>query len=130
MGEPLTTVERRALDVALSGSAPWLAMLRAQVPSLRVLSRNYTGFGFFTDFACENCIAAEGLPPSDSPKRVPVAWAAHPDVESGGYGAICFNVFLKDGVIACLEAASSTNWPSNEGLVTFEEDGASAGVKS
>ena len=123
MSEALSAIERKALEVALSGSAPWLGVLRAQVPNLRVLSRAYTGFGFLTDFACESCVPAEDLPSADSPTRVPVAWAAHPDVEGGGYGAICFNVFLKGGVIACLEAASTTTWPGNEDLVTFEENG-------
>jgi hypothetical protein len=53
MAESLTKLERTALDVALSGSAAWLTALRAQVPSLRVAARRYTGFGFYTDLVCE-----------------------------------------------------------------------------
>ncbi len=115
----LTDLERKALDVALQGAAPWLVMLREQVPRLRVVGRRYTGFGFFTDFACDACIAATGLPLPGSPENVPVAWAAHPDVEDGGQGAISFNVFLRDGVIVCLEAAAVSAWPTNEDLITF-----------
>lgn len=119
MDASLTTLERKALDIALSGPAPWLALLREQVPRLRVVSRKYTGFGFFTDVACEDCLAATELPPPGSPERVPVAWAAHPDVDDGGPGVISFHVFLKDGVIACLEAASTSTWPETEELITF-----------
>lgn len=119
MDASLTTLERKALDAALSGSAAWLAPLRDQVPRLRVVSRKYTGFGFYTDFACEDCVPATELPAPGSSERVPVAWAAHPDVDNGGAGAISFNVFLKDGVIAFLEAASTSAWPETENLVTF-----------
>lgn len=119
MDANFTALERKALDVALSGSAAWLAALREQVPKLRVVSRKYTGFGFFTDFACEDCTPATELPPPGSPERVPVAWAAHPDVDDGGEGVISFHVFLKDGVIACLEGVSTSTWPETEELITF-----------
>jgi hypothetical protein len=119
MDHTLTSLERQALDVALSGSAAWLAPLREQVPRLRVVSRKYTGVGFFTDLACDGCVAATELPPPGSPQRVPVAWAAHPHVDDGGKGVISFHVFLKDGVIACLEGASTSDWPETEELITF-----------
>src|SRR4051794_29793531 len=119
MDASLTTLERMALDVALSGSAAWLGSLRDQVPMLRAVSRKRTGFGFYTDFASEGCVPATELPPPGSPEGVPVAWAAHPDVENGGVGAISFNVFLKGGVIACLEAASTSAWPETEDLIAF-----------
>lgn len=116
--DALTPLERKALDVALAGASPWLQSLRLQVPRLKVVSRRYTGFGFFTDFACEECVASTEPQPS-GPDGVPVAWAAHPQVESGGQGAISFNVFVHDGVIACLEAASTSTWPSTEDQITF-----------
>jgi hypothetical protein len=34
-------------------------------------------------------------------------------------GAVSFHVFLKDGVIASLEGASTTSWPQTEELITF-----------
>lgn len=119
MDDSLTKLERSALDVALSGSAAWLTPLRAQVPRLRVAARRYTGFGFYTDLVCADCVPVTELPPSGSAERVPVAWAMHPDVENGGAGAISFHVFLKDGVIACLEGASTSTWPETEELITF-----------
>lgn len=119
MDQTLTMLERSALDAALSGAATWLVPLREQVLKLRVVSRKYTGFGFYADFVCDDCAAAIGLPPPGSPEGVPVAWAAHPDVESGGHGAISFNVFLKEGLIVCLEAASTSTWPETEELITF-----------
>lgn len=119
MDDSLTTLERMALDAALSGSAAWLTALRAQVPRLRVAARRYTGFGFYTDLVCEGCVPVTELPPPGSADRVPVAWAMHPDVENGGAGAISFNVFLKDGVIACLEGASTSTWPKTEELIKF-----------
>jgi hypothetical protein len=112
----LTHLEREALEVALAGSEPWVMNLRAQVPLCRVIERRYTGIGFFTDFACVGCVPVEA-PTTES--AVPVAWASHPDVESGGDGAITFNVFLKDGVISCLEAASVSTWPLDETLIKF-----------
>jgi hypothetical protein len=119
MNRNLTSLERSALNAALSGSAPWLAQLREQVPRLSVVSRKYTGFGFFTDVACDTCDSATELPPAGSSARVPVAWAAHPDVDDGGEGVISFHVFLVDGVIACLEGASTSSWPETEELITF-----------
>ena len=119
MDAHLTPLERKALDAALAGSAAWLEPLRRQVPRLRVMSRKYTGFGFYADFACEGCVASTELPPLGAPDNVPVAWAAHPQVEDGGHGAVSFNVFLRDGVIACLEAASTSAWPATEELITF-----------
>jgi hypothetical protein len=119
MDRDLNILERQALSVALAGAEAWLAELREQVQHLRVVSRKYTGFGFFTDFVCEGCLPASGLPSPGSPLRVPVAWAAHPDVENGGSGAVCFNVFLKEGVIVCLEGASTSTWPATEELITF-----------
>lgn len=116
----LTVLERAALDAALSGSSVWLSALRSQVPKLRVAARKYTGYGFFTDFSCNGCVPATGLPPQGSSERVPVAWASHPEVENGGAGAISFNVFLKDGVIACLEAASTSQWPDTEERIVFD----------
>lgn len=121
MDHNLSALELRALDMALSGSAAWLVPLREQVQRLRVVSRKYTGFGFFTELACDGCIAASGLPSPGSPQGVPVAWAAHPEVENGGSGAISFNVFLKDGLIACLEAASTSAWPETENQITFPD---------
>ena len=119
MNAALTSLEAKALEVALSGVAPWLEQLRQQVSRLRVVSRKYTGFGFYTDFACEHCIAATELPAPGSPENVPVAWASHPEVEAGGHGAIAFNVFLRNGIIVCLEGASTSAWPDNEELITF-----------
>jgi hypothetical protein len=117
--EELSELERKALEAALSGDEQWKAGLRRQYPHLRVLSRRYTGFGFFLDFACEGCSPATNLPPSDSPDSVPVAWAAHPDVNNGRVGGISFHVFLKDGVIASLEGASTTSWPEAEEQIWF-----------
>jgi hypothetical protein len=115
----LTKLERKALDIALSGDEIWKADLRRQSTKLRVTARRYTGFGFFTDLACEGCSPASNLPPAESPARVPVAWAAHPDVNGGVAGGISFHVFLKDGVITLLEGASTSSWPQSEDLISF-----------
>ena len=115
----LTNLERMALDAALSGTASWLPPVRGQVPKLKVLSRKYTGYGFFTDFACDGCEPVAEVPATGSSESVPVAWAAHPDIEGGGFGAITFSVFLKDGIIICLEAASTSGWPETEEEITF-----------
>ena len=121
MDTELTTLERLALEAALAGGMPWKEHLRQQLPHLRAVARRYTGVGFYTDFMCENCRAATGLPPPDSPENVPVAWAAHPNIFDGAKGTISFNVFLKDGVIVCLEAASTAEWPENEDQIVFCE---------
>lgn len=119
MNGALTMLEKKAFEVALAGSAPWRKSLCRQVSRLRVTSRRYTGFGFYTDFECSGCVAGPDLPPSDSPDSVPVAWAAHPQVEDGGEGAITFNVFVRNGVISCLEGASTSSWPVTEELIVF-----------
>lgn len=116
-----TELEYQALHIALAGAAAWLAPLRQQIPHLRVLTRKHTGVGFFTDFTCEGCVAGTDRPPTGSPDSVPVAWAAHPEVENGGFGAITFNVFIRDGIISCLEGASTAAWPETEDLITFTE---------
>jgi hypothetical protein len=118
MKNQLTLIENKALKIALSGNVPWFIQLRQQIAHLSVTSREYTGVGFYTDFMCEGCVAAERLSSDDS-ETVPVAWASHPDIENGTEGAICFNVFIKNGMIVCLEGASGAAWPETEELITF-----------
>ena len=119
MNATLTKLERKALNVALSGLFEWHAALRRQLPHLRVVSRQYTGVGFFANFECIDCLPVTEPAPSDPSERVPVAWAAHPDIDDGGDGVISFHVFLKDGVIEFLEGVSTSAWPETEDLITF-----------
>jgi hypothetical protein len=69
MNMELSELERKALDSALSGDEQWKADLRRQCSHRRVVSRRYTGFGFFAGFICEGCSAVRNLPPADSPER-------------------------------------------------------------
>jgi hypothetical protein len=119
MDKELSELERKALNAALSGDEQWKADLRRQCAHLRVVSRRYSGVGFFADFRCDGCSAASNLPPAGSPDRVPMAWAAHPDVYDGAAGGISFHVFLNDGVITFLEGASTASWPETEELISF-----------
>jgi hypothetical protein len=102
MNDQLTSLERRVLESALSGDASWLASLRLQVPRLRVRAREYTGVGFHTQFVCDGCCAATGIP-YGTPQASPVVWANHPDVAGGAEGGICFSVFVKQGLMDRLE---------------------------
>jgi hypothetical protein len=120
MKNTISQLEQEALSHALLGNDPWKTQLRMQLPYLDVVAREYTGFGFFTDFRCNGGQVAT-FPPetSNSSDNVPFAWAMYPNSLSGQQEAISFNVFIKDGFIVLLEGASTATWPEDEKNIVF-----------
>lgn len=114
--DSLTLLEREALERAVSRveARSWREALRRQIPALRVISRNRTGVGFYTDFECPANLRIPDLPP-DFDKTPPEVSAVHPDVA----GAIFFVVYTKDGAISFLEGASTSSWPETENHISF-----------
>jgi hypothetical protein len=110
----LTSLERRAIERALSGSEPWKSQLLSQVDGLRVLRREDTGSGFYTDFA----VPVDALPaevPADVYSIPPQSVATHPAIS----GEVFFLVWLKDGRIDCLECASGVSRLPETGEFVF-----------
>jgi hypothetical protein len=90
-------LEHRVLDMVLRGNHPTLAVLRAQMIVARVLNRQFTGVGFFTDFV---------VPPTAPRLTAPSEAHLGHDVCAtipGLEGGIGFVLALKDGLLGFLE---------------------------
>jgi hypothetical protein len=94
MTKKFTDLEQRGLTAALAGPEAWKQPLREQNPCLRVIAREYTDVGFFTKFACDECIPLTDQMANAALHQVPVAWGRHPDLFDGAPGTITFSVFL------------------------------------
>ena len=108
----LTTLEKRVLEMLLSGQDEVLTILRQQAKQLQVSSREMTGVGFYTEF----------LVPPDAPRTPGRSTFRLGDVNgvannvSHGLG---FLLYVKDGALSMLEGYTYDEpWPDEvRGLV-------------
>ena len=106
MAEPLLPLERAVLDFALVGEHPTLDILREQAKSVTVVTREFTGVGFFTRLAVDAAKPAidgrPGLAIADIDGEA--ADLAH------GLG---FVVFVEEGFLAFIEGFTIDEpWPA------------------
>ena|SRR5437764_588885 len=105
----LTALESAVIDVLLPDDLPEAAILREQLRSARVSSREMTGVGFFTEFTLSG--DAPVLPENRSLHLGNVA-ATCPDVEHG----MGFVLFVREGKITMLEGYTYDEpWPDELG---------------
>jgi hypothetical protein len=113
--QKLTELETAAIERALGEKGVEVSALQGTLSSLRVIAREHTGFGFFTKFAIDPAAQVEGLDQARLAKRPPAIFAFHPAIN----GVADFLVWIKDGQIVCLEASSTSTWPSDDSLSAF-----------
>ena len=120
----MTRLELKALVAALSTNKdPRVRNLFLVIPLLEVVARKYTGFGFYTKFASKESIKRSDLDEAYLSKHPPEALGLYPGVS----GCVNFLVWISNGQVDCLEAASSWSWPEDETqfvVAAFPEDAA------
>ncbi len=103
----LNDLERSVLKQLVSGEHSALAPLQAQLLGLKVRSREFTDYGFFTELQ-----VAEGVPPAGvirGPQWIDGVGATIKGLE---YGA-SFMVHVEDGFLDLLEGfAYIASWPN------------------
>ena len=110
-GLGLTRLELQALVAALSSNSdPAIRELFRSIPALEVISRRYTGVGFYTKFASKESIKRTNLDEAYLKTHPPEALGFYP----GFLGCVNFLVWISNGQVDCLEAASSGTWPADE----------------
>lgn len=111
-----TALELEALRRAISKvrEEKWRSALLRQIDVLRVTKRSEKTVGYYVDFELPPSLRIHGLP-DEFNKHPPDAEADHPDGKNG----IFFLVYVKEGAIAFMEAASTAEWPEDESLITF-----------
>jgi hypothetical protein len=102
----LTKLETRVLAKFLAGNTPILGLLREQAQSLQVVSREFSGAGFFT-----NLFVSDDKPRIPGrPRFVLTAVAGDTPVLSDGIG---FALFLEDGALSMIEGFTyGEEWPN------------------
>lgn len=114
-GEP-SSLEREAIVRALSPSrfSLWRKQLLAQLDAAKVVSRTEKTCGYYADF-----VVPRELRVNDAPDE----WVTNPPESNGvhpdGKNAVFFVLYIKDGLLSFLEAASTDSWPEDEGGITF-----------
>ncbi len=104
MMDELTTLESRILDALLQGDHPVLTALRAQVPGTRVVHRECSGAGFFTEFVVDQSL--ERAPVGNV--RIADVLATVPTLVRGAG----FVLFVEKGYLSMLEGYSYEEpWP-------------------
>ena len=107
----LSPLETRVLK-AISDARPGCSELKAQLESLTVFKREYTGCGVYTDFS----LPAEAQPFDETLWKfedMPKVHGTHPSLEAGAG----FILWFKNGLVTCLEGYTyEDNWPENENL--------------
>ena len=112
----LTALEREALQraIGLIEREPWKDALMRQVDALHVTRRTEKSAGYYVDFEVPVQLRVEDLP-DEFNKTPPQAEARHPD----GANALFFVVYTKGGLLSFMEAASTSDWPEDEGCIVF-----------
>ncbi|NUQ35661.1 MAG: hypothetical protein HUU29_12065 [Planctomycetaceae bacterium] len=95
MALELTKLERAVMDALLDGDHPVLGILRQQYAEAKVVSRELSGVGFFTNFT-----VPESVPRLK--EEIGLIGGVGAEVEGINHGA-GFWLFLKDGHINMLE---------------------------
>jgi hypothetical protein len=113
----LTKLERAALHRAIAKVAvpAWRDGLLRQVDSAHATARTTKTTGYYVDFDVAPTLRIADLP-DDFNKTPPEAEAHHSD----GSNAVFFIVYVKNGVIAFMEASSTGDWPDNEDEILFD----------
>jgi hypothetical protein len=107
----LNEMEQQVMDLLLQGDHPLLATLREQFVVADVSRREYTGAGFFTNFAIP--ATAPRLPF----KRRLVFCDVYADLTGLEHGA-GFLLFIDDGTLNFLECSiCEPEWPTDAKLV-------------
>lgn len=102
----LTDFERAALRMLLNGEHQMLATLRRQLDTCRVVDREFTGAGFFTDLRCDTDRAGP-------PVLNIVLNDVHADFEGFPHGAGLL-LFVEEGMLAMLEGFCwAEGWPDS-----------------
>lgn len=101
--ESLTLLERNAIAHALAGTEVWKRQLLEQLSKLTVSSREETGAGFYTYLSEKPDVFPVEIP-REAYSVAPQCFATHPAIPGGAL----FLVWLRDGRIECLEAATGT----------------------
>lgn len=116
VGAQPTQLELEALRRAISkvGVQEWRDALLQQIDMLRVRGRTSKSTGYYVDFEVPHSLRIPSLS-DDFNKHPPSAEADHPDGKNG----IFFLVYVKEGAIAFMEAASTSDWPEDEDRITF-----------
>lgn len=114
----INSLERDALESALSGADPWKEQLRRQVERLTVSRRENTGVGFYTYFTLPSDVPAVSIPKEY--EKLPIETVANHPLISGG---VAFLVWLQDGHIHMLEGAAGVAWPLNDNEFRFAPRG-------
>jgi hypothetical protein len=116
LAEQLTVLEHEALRRAIGSveSAAWRDALMRQVDVLHVTRRTEKTTGYYADFQVPPQLRIDDLP-DEFNKNPPQAEARHPD----GANALFFVVYVKGGVLAFMEAASTADWPKDEDGIVF-----------
>ena len=102
----LTKMEKTIMEMFLHGEHPLLENLRHQLSQCRIVKREFTGVGFFTDFEVDARLAygKVNLELSD-------VHTEFDDVKSG----IGFVLFIRDGLLSMLEGYTygTESYPEN-----------------
>jgi hypothetical protein len=107
----MTRLELKALVTALSNNEdPRIRDLFRVIPLLEVVSRRYTGVGFYTKFASKESIKRSDLDEAYLKTHPPEAVGLYPGISE----CVNFLVWIKNGQVDCLEAACSGSWPEDE----------------
>lgn len=107
----LTRLEIKVLVTVLSNNEDSAVRdLFRIIPNLVVAERKYTGVGFFTKFAEDKSLQMIDLDETYLSKHPPEAVGFHPRLK----GLVNFLVWVKNGQIDSLEAASTDRWPDDE----------------
>lgn len=110
----LSNFERLVLEALIKGD-PEEALIRVQLKTAAVTSREYSGVGLFTEIE-----VAEGAPKLSKSNRyieeTPRTHLEHPEFQAGA-GAL---LWFKDGLISMLECyAYDGDWPEDESLFSI-----------
>lgn len=103
--EGLTPLEAAVLDMLLQGDEPLLATLRSQAEQARLVSKEYTGVGFFCDFEV----------PPEAPRTSGSFYIedVNADIEGLQHGA-GFVLFVRGGRLDSLEGFTyGEQWPED-----------------
>jgi len=106
----------KALREALKGPETWKGVLRAQIPGLRVVSREGTGAGGYINLSLGDGYPLARIGPEEK-GYPPVVDVTHPDIPYGG----AFMVWTEEGRISLLEYYSNggESWPERAAVDSF-----------
>jgi hypothetical protein len=105
-------LEKEIMDLLLHGDHPTLEVLRQQYISARVISREFSGVGFFTNFEVPNTASAV-QPPNFAAGNVDI------QMENVNYGVGCV-LFIQDGRLSMLEGYTyGEPWPEQIIIKSF-----------